>query len=98
MALLLCMFKEGAGSGFCQFANACHMKQRCIRETKVFFSLYIEVLLVKLKALHPECFVSGHLQCKDCYCTLYLLTCPTSKSHTDSDLANEGTTLLLLLF
>jgi len=91
MALSLCMFKEGAGSGFCQSAIACHMKQRC-------FSLHIEVLLVKLKALHPECFLSGHLQCKDCYCTLYLLTCPTSESHTDSDLVNEGTTLLFVLF
>jgi hypothetical protein len=91
MALSLCMFKEGAGSGFHQFANACHMKQRC-------FLLYIEVLLVKLKALHPECFLSGHLHCKDCYCTLYLLTCRTSESHTDSDLVSEGPALLFLLF
>jgi len=88
MAVSLCMFKEGAGSGFRQSANACHMKPRC-------FSLYTEVLLVKLKALHPECFLSGHLQCKDC-CTLYLLTCPTSESRTDSDLLKEGTTLFFL--
>lgn len=87
--MALCVFKEGAVSGFCKFANACHMKQMC-------FLLYINVLLVKLKALHPECPLSVHLQCKDCYCTLYLLTCPTSESHTDSDLVNEGTTLLLL--
>jgi len=36
MALLLCMFKEGALSGFCQFANACHMKQRFFYYTLKF--------------------------------------------------------------
>jgi hypothetical protein len=42
--------KEGAGSGFHQFANACQMKQ-------IFFKVYIEGLKMKLKPLYPEFFL-----------------------------------------
>ena len=52
--------------------------------------LYTEFLLVKLKTLHPECFLfSDHLPCDDYYYTLYHFTCPTSKNCKGSDLVNR---------
>jgi hypothetical protein len=42
-------------------------------------SLYVRVVLVKLKTLHSVCLLADCLQCKYCYYMLYLLCSPTSK-------------------
>ena len=36
--------------------------------------LHIEVMLVKFRTLHPGCFFSDCLQCKNYYCTVYPVT------------------------
>lgn len=47
-------------------------------------------------AVHPECFSSDCLQCKDCCYSLYPLMCSTSKTCMDSCLANRGIPVLLV--
>jgi len=56
--------------------------------------MHMEVLLVKLKALYPECFFSGR-HCNDYY-AFYPLICCTDKNHTGSDLAHKEATNLCL--
>ena len=57
---------------------------RTTRVTNTYSSsLRAKILLVKLKALQPECFYSYRLQWEDYYYnTLNLLTCRTSKNGT----------------
>ena len=63
ITLLLSIFKYSAGNGLFQITAKHHTQETCLQ--------YIEVLLVKLKALHSEYFLSDHLQCTVCYDTLY---------------------------
>jgi hypothetical protein len=57
--------KEGNGKGFLQLANVHHSHRKC--------SLHADVLLLKLKILHPECFLSHHLQCRGVYNAKFIL-------------------------
>lgn len=68
------------------------------RHTKKNTWLYVDVLLVKLKTLYFEYFLSDHLQCETSYHTPYTSICPTNKNHTSSYWANEEATFLCLLF
>ena len=43
-------------------------------------SSHTDALLVELQALHSECFLSAHLQCKDYYYPFHTLTHFTSKT------------------
>lgn len=52
--------------------------QVCITHRKC--SLHTDILQVKLKILHPKCFLSDHLPCRCLQCKVYPLTCPTSKN------------------
>jgi len=55
-----------------------------------------EVLLVKVKTLHSECF-SYCLQHEYYNHEMYPLTCATIKNHTGLDLVNEEATVSCLL-
>ena len=66
---LLTMFKECAGNVLLLLTNT-----HCIWETCC--ALCVEVILLKLKTLHLECFLSSHLQCKTYYCTFYPFNLP----------------------
>jgi hypothetical protein len=57
--------KKGTGKGFLQLANVHHSQRKC--------SLHTDVLQVKLKILHPECFLADHLQHKDVYYAEFIL-------------------------
>jgi len=62
---LLTTFKECAGNVLLLLTN-----KHCIWETCC--ALHVEVLLLKLKTLRPECFLSSHLQC-EIYCHTFIL-------------------------
>jgi len=77
--VFLAIFKEG----FLQFSDVQLIWQMC-------YLLCAEFLPVKLKTLHPECFLSSdRLPCEDYYYTLYPFTCPTSKNCKGSYLVNR---------
>lgn len=61
-------------------------------------SVDVEVLMVTLKKLQSECLFSDNLWCQDFECTLYPLTCRTSKICSVSYLVNEEATVPCLLF
>jgi len=50
-----------------------------------------EVLLVQPKTLHPECFLSDLIQCKD----YYHIVLHTSRMFTGSGIMNEEATKML---
>jgi hypothetical protein len=53
------------------------------RNKYVHCSLHVEILLVTLKALHSECFLSTRLQCEHYYHKLHLWHAPHfAKFHT----------------
>jgi hypothetical protein len=56
LSCVLDIFRDGVRNDFLQFTQMCHIQQKCC-------SLYCmsKVLLVKLKTLHPEYFLSDHL-------------------------------------
>jgi len=66
--------------------------------SETYCSLHIEVMLVKLKTLRLDYFLSDHRHCEDYYRTTYNLLCPISKKSLGSDLANRGAIIPCLLF
>lgn len=72
---LLTLCKDGTGNGCTKLAGTHLISQTC-------YSLFTEVLLLKLKAVPSECllFTPDPLKCKN-YCdTFHPLTSPTCKN------------------